>query len=87
MNEWIIILALTVAVLALAVIGMVCFCCRRMKREKDNSLVTAIREQDRLAHELERVRIEKEAFERVLRSELTTSDAPDNLSQMNNFLK
>lgn len=83
MNEWVLILALAVAALASAAVGIVCFCCRRMERERNNGLVNAIREQDRLARELECARIEKEAFERVLRSKLTESDVPDAASQMN----
>lgn len=83
MNEWILILALAVAALASAAIGIVCFCCRRMERERNNGLVNAIREQDRLARELERVRVEKEAFERVLRTKLTDCGEPDAASQTN----
>lgn len=83
MNEWILILALAAAALASAAIGIVCCCCRRMEREKSRGIVNAIREQDRLARELERARVEKEAFERVLRSKLTASDRPDAASQMN----
>lgn len=77
MNEWIIIMALAVAALSLVVAGGVCFCCRRMEREKNSSIVHAIHEQDRIARELERTRIEKEAIERVLRSKLTESGDPD----------
>lgn len=83
MNEWIIIMALGVAALATAAVGVVCSCCRRMEREKNNSIVQAIHEQDRLARELERTRIEKEAIERVLRSKLTESGKPANTPQRN----
>lgn len=77
MNEWILILALTVAALASAAICIVCFCCRRMEREKNSGLVNAIREQDRLARELERVCVEKEAFERMLRTKISEYGGPD----------
>lgn len=83
MNEWIIIMALGVAALATAAVGVVCSCCRRMEREKNSSIVHAIHEQDRLARELERARIEKEAIERLLRSKLTESGEPGNASQRN----
>lgn len=70
MNEWIILMALVVAALSLAAIGLVCFRCRQMEREKNRGLVQAMREQDRIARELEQARIEKETLERVLETKL-----------------
>lgn len=83
MHEWITIMALGVAALATTAVGIVCSCCRRMEREKNNSIAHAIHEQDRLARELERARIEKETIERVLRSKLTESGKPENAPQHN----
>ena len=70
MNEWIILMALVVAALSLAAIGLVCCHCRQMEREKNRGLVQAVREQDRIARELEQARIEKETLERVLKTTL-----------------
>lgn len=81
MHEWIIIIALGVAALATAAVGVVCSCCCRMEREKNSSIVHAIHEQDRLARELERARIEKEAFERMLKTKLSDSSKPDVVAQ------
>lgn len=69
MHDWIPILAWTVAALSLAAVGNICRCCRRMRREKDRRIVQAVRRQDRLAHELERVRIQKETLLEVLGEE------------------
>lgn len=71
MHDWIICLALLVAALSSAAVGMVVNCCRRMKQEKTRSLLDAIHEQDRLARELEHARIEKQTLERVLVSKLS----------------
>ena len=70
MNEWIILMALVVAALSLAAIGLVCCHCRQMERDKNRGLVQAVREQDRIARELEQARIEKETLERVLETKL-----------------
>lgn len=77
MKEWIILLALAVAALSLVVAGVVCFCCRRMERRKNLGILRAVHEQDRLAQELERARIEKETIERMLLSKLPESGEPD----------
>lgn len=74
MNDWIICLALIVAALSSAAVGVVVNCCRRMKQEKNRGLINAIHEQDRLARELEHARIEKEALERVLISKLSAAE-------------
>lgn len=81
MKEWVLILALGVAALTTATVGVVCYCCRRMEREKNSSIVHAIHEQDRLARELERARIEKEAFERMLKTKLSDPGKPDAAAQ------
>lgn len=74
MNEWIIIMALAVAALATAAVGIVCSCCRRMERQKNADIVHAIHEQDRLARELERARIEKLTLERALHAKLSKAE-------------
>lgn len=76
MKEWIILLALAVAALSLVVADVVCFYCRRMERRKNLGIFSAVHEQDRLAKELERARIEKQTIERVLRSKLPESGEP-----------
>lgn len=81
MNEWILILALTVAALASATIGIVCFCCLRTEREMNDIIVHVICEQDCLTRELERARIEKETVERVLLSKLPEYGNPVNTPQ------
>lgn len=70
MYEWILIMALAVAALASAAVGIVCLRCRQMEREKNRGIVEVIREQDRLARELERARIEKQAIENILKTKL-----------------
>lgn len=70
MHEWIIILALGVAASATAAVCVVCSCYHRMEREKNCHIVHAIREQERLARQLEHIRIEKETIECLLRSKL-----------------
>ncbi|WP_295959614.1 hypothetical protein [uncultured Alistipes sp.] len=73
MNEWIILMALVVAALSLAAIGLICCRCRQMEREKNRGLVQAVREQDRIARELEQARIEKKTLERILETKLTAT--------------
>lgn len=65
-------MALVVAALSLAAISLVCCHCRQMEREKNRGLVQAVREQDRIARELEHARIEKETLERVLETKLAS---------------
>lgn len=71
MTDWILFLTLSVTALSLVAAGTVCRCCRRMRREKDRRIVQTVREQDRLAREVECVRIQKETLEEVLGDQLT----------------
>lgn len=75
MDDWILFLAMTVAAWSLAAAGIVCRCCRKMRQEKDRRIVEAVREQDRLLDELERVRIEKNTLREVLGDELSQAAA------------
>lgn len=68
MYKEIIVLSLAVALAALVTAGAIYFRCRRIAR--------VLHEQDLLARELEHVRIEKQAFERVLTSRLTAAEQP-----------
>lgn len=65
MHDWIILLVLGVTAISLASAGIVVCCCRRMKREKNRAIVHALREQDCLAHELERARVAIQTLERL----------------------
>lgn len=84
MNEWIILMAVVVAALSLAAIGMVCYHCRQMEREKNRGLVQIVREQDRIARELEQARIEKETLERVLETKLAAAAETSAAKKENN---
>lgn len=79
MNEWIIFLALAVTVLSLVTAGCVCACCQRMEQRKNSGILRAVREQDRLARELEHTRIEKETIEKMLVSKLSKSGESDSV--------
>lgn len=81
MNDWIIILSLSIAGMCAASICMVVGCCRRMRQEKLRRLADAIRERDRLALELKHARFEKRTLERVLETKLSArTEADDNES-------
>lgn len=84
MHEWEIILVLGIALLSTVAIGIVCAFCRQAEREKNRSILQALREQDRLARELEHVRIEKEAIERIIGSMLNEGIDSDAKNQENN---
>ncbi|MDR3266678.1 MAG: hypothetical protein LBT24_03810 [Tannerella sp.] len=77
MKECIIILvAIGAVVLLSAVFAALHFYYRRVIEQKDCGIVRQIREQDRLAKELERNRIEKETLERLLQSMLQGISQP-----------
>lgn len=71
MYKEIIVLSLAVALTALVTAGAIYFRCRRIRREKNRRIARVLHEQDLLARELEHVRIEKQAFERVLTTTLS----------------
>ena len=76
MYKEIIVLSLAVALAALVTAGAIYFRCRRIRREKNRRIARVLHEQDLLARELEHVRIEKQAFERVLTTRLTAAEKP-----------
>lgn len=76
MYKEIIVLSLAVALAALVTAGAIYFRCRRIRREKNRRIARVLHEQNLLARELEHVRIEKQAFERVLTTRLTAAEKP-----------
>lgn len=72
MHKWIIIMSLIAATAATAAICVVYYCCRRIRRERELGIVYVLHEQDRLARELERIRVEKRLCRRLL-----DTDPPD----------
>lgn len=74
MYTYILLLALSVALLSLTAAFATCICCRRIKREKNCKIVQRIYEQDRTARELEHIRIEKQTLEKVIRTVLAPED-------------
>lgn len=54
----------------IGVIILLLSCCRRMQKNKNRIIASRLREQDRIARELEHTRIEKDAYERLLRNKL-----------------
>jgi hypothetical protein len=71
MNSVVILLiTLSVAALSLASGGFAYFRYRKIKRDCNREIIRRIREQDCIARELERTRIEKQAIERLVRSKL-----------------
>lgn len=83
MHEWIIILVLGISLLSTVSIGIVCAYCRQAEQEKNRSILQALHEQDRLAQELEHVRIEKEAIERIIGSMLNEGIGSDTKNREN----
>jgi hypothetical protein len=65
-----IILLVTLSVSALVAGGIAYFRYRKIRRSCNREIVRRIREQDRLARELEHARIEKQAIECLVRSKL-----------------
>lgn len=69
MHNWIIIMSLIAATAATAAICVVYYCCRRIRRERERGIVYVLHEQDRLARELERIRVEKRLCRRLLEAD------------------
>lgn len=74
MYESIIFLALIVAAASSTATAVVTRRCNRIRQEKNRSLRRSIREQRRLARELEDTRIGKLALERELRARLAANN-------------
>lgn len=83
MQDWIVILALAVALLSLLATAAVEERCRRMRREKDRGIACALRDRDRLIGELDRVRAEQKTLERVLSASLAVRPEPEALTKPN----
>lgn len=95
MYESILFLALIVAAASSTATAVVTRRCNRIRQEKNRSLRRAIREQRRLARELEAVRTDQLALERELRARLaansddgapgkssrSTVDAPETINE------
>lgn len=67
MSGYIIFIALTIVVCLVAAIIGLYFYCRKIKRRCDCCLAKTIREQDRAMRQLERILLEKETFEKLLK--------------------
>lgn len=76
MFDYIVLAALVVALVSLIGCIIVCLCCTRLRKEYGRSLVTRIREQDRVTRELERTRVEKQTIEKVLLTKLAVAADP-----------
>jgi hypothetical protein len=70
MNECIIIVSIGTVAILLAVFATLHFRYRQMIEQKDRGIMRQIREQDCLAKELERTKIENETLERLKKSML-----------------
>jgi hypothetical protein len=70
MDHCILFIALTVALLSLATGGFIYFRSQRAKRKRNRNIVQHIRQQDQIAKELERTRIEKNMLESILKTNL-----------------
>lgn len=67
MNGPIILIATAVIVLEAAAIVCLYFYSRRIERRCNRCLVKTVREQDRMIQQLERILLEKETFEKLLK--------------------
>lgn len=75
MYDFLLSLSLILSFLSLATIGMICRCCRRMRREKERSIAQAVCEQERLIRELILLRNEKQRLRQVLKAKLPAWDS------------
>ena len=73
MDKYIIFASLIITFLSLIAAGISHVHYRRMERKKDRDIILRIREQDRIAKELEQTRIERNTLEKLLKSELNRS--------------
>lgn len=67
MSGYIILIALAIVVCLVAAIVGLYFYCRRLERRCNCCLVKTIREQDRAMKQLERILLEKDTFEKLLK--------------------
>ena len=74
MNRCEIIIIILFCIFLIAVIVIQHLCCRMMMKEKNAGIFHHIKEQTRLARELEHIRIEKETLEKIVECRLNNSD-------------
>lgn len=74
MKEYTCIIALGIIFCLLIVLCFLYLQFRRTKKRYCRAIIKNIREQDRMAHQLEQARIEKETIEKVLETKLTAPD-------------
>ncbi|MBC5614553.1 hypothetical protein [Bacteroides hominis] len=69
-DTYIIILALVIACCSLIAVLFICLHTRRVRREYNMNIVKQLREKDYVSAELERMRLERDTLEKVLRINL-----------------
>lgn len=74
MKEYTCIIALGIIFCLLIVLCFLYLQFRRTKKRYCRTIIKNIREQDRMAHQLEQARIEKETIEKILETKLTAPD-------------
>ncbi len=71
MDNYIFLIALGLVFCSLAIVALVFLHCRKIIEKCNYYMAKGIREQDCLAKQLERTRIEKEMMEKVIKAELS----------------
>ena len=71
MDNYIFLIALGLVFCSLAIVTFVFLHCRKIVEKCNHYMAKGIREQDCLAKQLERTRIEKEMMEKVIKTELS----------------
>lgn len=70
-DDYIFFISLSVAFCSLLAVLFIYIYCLQIKRKCNCNIMKSIREQDRVIKELERMRVEKEAIEKTLKTKLT----------------
>lgn len=71
MIDYLLFISLGIAFCSLAIVTSVFLYCRKIEKKCNYYMAKSVREQDCLAKELERTRVEKEMMEKVLKAELS----------------
>ena len=71
MNDYINFISLGIAFCSRVIVTSVFLHCRKIEKKCNYYMAKSIREQDSLVKELERIRVEKEMMEKVLKAELS----------------
>lgn len=71
MNDYIFLITLVLVFCSLAIVTCVLLYCRKIEQKCNYYIAKSIREQDGLAKQLERTRIEKEMIEKVVKTDLS----------------